>query len=357
MHEVAGARSSTFWAGLGAVRADAFRSVGGFDERFRRPSIEDIELGYRLVAAGRSLRLDVRFRGRHLKRWTLGSSIVTDIRARGIPWTQLIYRSRALPNDLNTSAALRLSVVLTVMLAASLAFAAVKPWAVAVATVLLATLIGLNFPYYRWFARTRGLLFALRVIPMHLLHHLCNGMSFVAGTTARGRAIRSLSRGTSGESPRRTPCQCGRHRLDPGVTAPVLLTVRHRSRSLDVGRSQQLCSWPCSSALAVADGAMSGRATCPAISWTDVPYDFRLGHRVDVRRCDDLRGAPFPHSSASLDIIRHCWRSASCRSTRFGCPFAARMAIIAFFVLSVVLLTRLSIVSDEEQPGGPACSS
>ena len=182
VHEVGGTRSSTFWAGLGAVRADAFRSVGGFDERFRRPSIEDIELGYRLVAARRSLRLDVRFRGRHLKRWTLVSSIVTDIRARGIPWTQLIYRSRALPNDLNTSVPLRLSVVLTVMLAASLAFAAVKPWALAVATVLLAILIGLNFPYYRWFARTRGSLFALRVIPMHLLHHLCNGISFVAGT-------------------------------------------------------------------------------------------------------------------------------------------------------------------------------
>ena len=72
VHEVGDTHASTFWAGLGAVRADAFRSVGGFDERFRRPSIEDIELGYRLVAAGYSLRLDVRFRGRHLKRWTLG---------------------------------------------------------------------------------------------------------------------------------------------------------------------------------------------------------------------------------------------------------------------------------------------
>ncbi len=182
VHEVGNPRASTFWAGLGVLRADAFRSVGGFDERFRRPSIEDIELGYRLIAAGYSLRLDVRFRGRHLKRWTLWNCIATDIRARGIPWTQLIHRSRALSNDLNTSISLRLSVVVTALLAASTALAAVTPWAAGAAPVLLAALIGLNFPYYRWFARTRGVLFAVRVIPVHLIHHLCNGISFLAGT-------------------------------------------------------------------------------------------------------------------------------------------------------------------------------
>ena len=77
---------------------------------------------------------------------------------------------------------MRLSVVFTVALAASLALALLKPWAAVAAAVLLAALIGLNFPYYRWFARTRGLLFAVRVIPVHLVHHLCNGISFVAGT-------------------------------------------------------------------------------------------------------------------------------------------------------------------------------
>jgi glycosyltransferase involved in cell wall biosynthesis len=182
VHEVGHPHASTFWAGLGAIRADAFRSVGGFDERFRRPSIEDVELGYRLVAAGHALRLDVRFRGRHLKRWTLGSSVVTDIRARGIPWTQLIHRSRSLSNDLNTSLGLRLSVVFTAAMAASLVLAAVKPWAAVPAIVLFVVIVGLNFPYYRWFVRTRGWLFAVRVIPVHLLHHLCNGLSFAAGS-------------------------------------------------------------------------------------------------------------------------------------------------------------------------------
>ena len=182
VHEVGDTRASTFWAGLGALRTEAFRAVGGFDERFTRPSIEDIELGYRLVAAGYSLRLDATFRGRHLKRWTLARTIATDIRARGIPWTQLIHRSRALSNDLNTTIRLRLSVVFTVGLVASLALAAVERWAAIVAAFLLAAVIGLNISYYRWFAQKRGVLFALQAIPVHLVHHLCNGISFVAGT-------------------------------------------------------------------------------------------------------------------------------------------------------------------------------
>jgi hypothetical protein len=182
IHQTGNARASTFWAGIGAVRADAFRAVGGFDERFRRPSIEDIELGYRLVAAGYALRLDATFRGRHLKHWTLASGVVTDIVSRGVPWTQLIHRSGSLPNDLNASTGFRLSVVLSVAVAASLALAVVKPWAAVATVVLTAALVGLNIRYYGWFARMRGIFFAVRVIPVHFVHHLCNGVSFAAGT-------------------------------------------------------------------------------------------------------------------------------------------------------------------------------
>ncbi|HEX7023990.1 MAG TPA: glycosyltransferase family 2 protein, partial [Gemmatimonadales bacterium] len=41
--------AETFWGGLGGVRADLFRRLGGFDPgRYPRPQIEDIEFGYRL---------------------------------------------------------------------------------------------------------------------------------------------------------------------------------------------------------------------------------------------------------------------------------------------------------------------
>jgi GT2 family glycosyltransferase len=181
-HEVGNPDAATFWAGLGAVRTQAFRAVGGFDERFTRPSVEDIDLGYRLRRAGYRIRLDPRFRGKHLKRWTVSNSITIDIRARGIPWTQLIHRFGALANDLNTRIELRLSVVLACLLVLSSAALALTPLAAALAAALLVALVGLNLPYYRWFAQQRGLLFAVRVIPAHVLHHLCNAVSFVVGT-------------------------------------------------------------------------------------------------------------------------------------------------------------------------------
>lgn len=182
VHEVGNPEASTFWAGLGAVRADAFREVGGFDERFARPSVEDIELGYRLASAGYRLRLDPKFRGTHLKRWTLWNCVVTDVQARGVPWTQLIHRFKALSNDLNTSLALRASVAVSYLFVLALAGALWSPWMLIGAAAALAALVGLNAAYYRWFAQERGWLFAARVVPVHLLHHLCNGVSFLVGT-------------------------------------------------------------------------------------------------------------------------------------------------------------------------------
>src|SRR3954451_20411458 len=89
-HEGAGP-ASTFWAGLGAVRRDAFEEVGGFDaERYPHSSIEDVELGVRLSAAGHAIRLDPTIQGTHLKAWTLADLVRTDVRRRGVPWVALV---------------------------------------------------------------------------------------------------------------------------------------------------------------------------------------------------------------------------------------------------------------------------
>jgi cellulose synthase/poly-beta-1,6-N-acetylglucosamine synthase-like glycosyltransferase len=181
VHQQARGEARTFWAGLGAVRAAAFRAVGGFNEGIRRPSVEDIELGYRLVAAGHQIGVEPSARGCHLKRWTLWGSVVSDVRDRGIPWTQLILRHRALVDDLNTTGALRWSVVLSyVFLLASLA-AFRWPWAGLVALAALGSTFAFNLDYYRWFRRRQGWWFAARVFAAHVLHHLCNGVSFTAG--------------------------------------------------------------------------------------------------------------------------------------------------------------------------------
>ncbi len=171
----------TFWAGLGAVHADAFRGVGGYDERFRRPSVEDIDLGYRLTAAGRRIAIDPDLNGKHLKRWTLSSSIASDVRDRGVPWTQLMQRYGGLTTDLNLAWGLRLSVVCAyaVVLGAVASLADVRAWWMVAGAGLL--LVWLNLSYYGYFVRVRGVWFGVRVVGAHFLHHLSNGVSFVVG--------------------------------------------------------------------------------------------------------------------------------------------------------------------------------
>lgn len=183
VHSTTGNRALTFWAGLGAVRAAAFRAVGGYDERFDHPCIEDIEIGYRLTASGAIIAVDPQIRGTHLKRWTLWSSVRSDIVDRGIPWTQLMNRVGAnRQSDLNLTRTLRLSVVVSYLLAAAILTGVAWPRAWAGVPVALIALVALNGPYYAYFVRVRGRWFAARVVAAHVLHHLCNGLSFVAGT-------------------------------------------------------------------------------------------------------------------------------------------------------------------------------
>ena len=181
IHRRSRREARTFWAGLGGVRAHVFAAVGGFDERFTRPSVEDIDLGYRITQAGYRIALESAIQGQHLKRWTLASSVVTDIRDRGIPWTQLICRYGAMTNDLNISVRYRLCVVLAYLLVATTGAAVVEPIALAGAPAIAVALWQLDHEYYRFFVDRRGWLFALRWFPFHVLHHLCNGMSFIAG--------------------------------------------------------------------------------------------------------------------------------------------------------------------------------
>lgn len=121
VHQQGREEAATFWSGCGAIRRSVFLEVGGFDAgRYPRPSIEDIELGYRLRAGGYTIRLNKQIQVKHLKRWTLLSLIKADILYRGIPWTQLIMEQRTLPDDLNLGRAQRLCALLVCLTLLSL---------------------------------------------------------------------------------------------------------------------------------------------------------------------------------------------------------------------------------------------
>ncbi len=119
--------ASTFWAGMGAVRREVFFTAGGFSRSYDKPSIEDIELGMRIVAGGGRIRLEPRAQGTHLKHWTVRQLWRTDIRQRAIPWSRLIAERGGLSLDLNASADERISAILAHLVVLLLAAAVLFP--------------------------------------------------------------------------------------------------------------------------------------------------------------------------------------------------------------------------------------
>ncbi len=165
VHQHGRREACTFWSGCGAIRRDVFLKHAGFDETYRRPAIEDIELGYRLRSAGRSMILDKDLLVTHLKRWTFWGLLKTDILDRGVPWTELILRDRYMPNDLNLELSQRVSVALAFLLL-GLAVAAAIMWRGYFLLPVLGVLIFLLSAYWLEFAserRSKGVLAALAI--------------------------------------------------------------------------------------------------------------------------------------------------------------------------------------------------
>jgi hypothetical protein len=165
------------------MRRDLFIAFGGFDEqRYRRPAIEDIELGMWMKAEGHRIILDSRIEVKHLKVWTFWNLLKTDIFDRGIPWTRLMLRAGKLNDTLNVKPTQRLSVALVYLIILSAPLCVRWPvlWIAVIAAMAAVTILNLDF--YKYFAHHRGLWFMLRVLPMHWLYFVYCGFSAIAGT-------------------------------------------------------------------------------------------------------------------------------------------------------------------------------
>jgi GT2 family glycosyltransferase len=200
VHQTGNAEASTFWSGCGAIRRAAFEAVGGFDEKQRW--MEDIELGYRLRRAGHRILLDKALQCTHLKRWTLRSVIRTDIVHRAVPWARLLFEHKVV-NDLNIQVAQQVSVALVLMASLALLLAVFRLESLALSAAALLGVVVLNRDLYTFFYQQRGLRFALACVPLHLLHYLCSGLSYLYVWT-EFRLRRRWKRATVGGSgPRR----------------------------------------------------------------------------------------------------------------------------------------------------------
>jgi GT2 family glycosyltransferase len=192
IHQNSKQQASTFWAGCGAIKREVFLKHGGFDETYKRPSIEDIELGSRLRSEGGVIHLTKEIQVTHLKRWTFWSLLRTDILDRAIPWTLLILKDKTFPVDLNLKFSHQLSVV--ILYALLFIVGTMTVWgsfflwldlheAGIVIAFLVGILILLNRNLYLFFARRRSWQFAIRALPIHWLYYLYSGAAVAIALT------------------------------------------------------------------------------------------------------------------------------------------------------------------------------
>jgi glycosyltransferase involved in cell wall biosynthesis len=179
-HNRAKDEAHTFWSGCGAVRRAAFLNCGGFDvERYQYPSIEDIELGHRMIKAGGRIRLLRDVQCTHLKVWRFWNLIHTEIFRRAIPWSRLIVTSgEGIPNDLNVGVAEQTRAVLAGIL--FLAILAYLTGYISSSLVLFSGLVVLvaNRDIAVFFNRRGGFLFALCAVFFHQIYYLYFSSAF-----------------------------------------------------------------------------------------------------------------------------------------------------------------------------------
>jgi GT2 family glycosyltransferase len=184
VHQRSNEEAATFWAGCGVVRREAFLAASGFDESYRRPSIEDVELGYRLRAAGHRIRLVREAQATHLKAWDLVSWLSSDLRDRAIPWARLIRAGRGLPADLNFRTRDRAASALLGMGALAALLTPVAPQALLATALGVGASTALDLPLLAFLARRVSLPFGAVAALFQLLHRAAGLVGLAIGWLA-----------------------------------------------------------------------------------------------------------------------------------------------------------------------------
>ena len=181
VHQTAKGDISTFWGACGAINRTAFTAVGGFDERYDKPSIEDIELGYRLRDNAYNIQMSKTLQVTHLKRWSAGSLFISDFFRRAIPWSRLILSSGPMDDTLNIQRTERFKVSVLYLLLIQLLllpfFSSILYSALITASILAVA----DTRLLRFFREKHGLFFAGRALFWHWLYYGYSGFAFGLG--------------------------------------------------------------------------------------------------------------------------------------------------------------------------------
>jgi glycosyltransferase involved in cell wall biosynthesis len=185
-----------FASGCAAIRRGVLLGVGMYDEwRFATACLESVELGKRLVDAGHGVLLSRELEVTHLKRW----SVVSVCREA---WSRSALLARSLGYQ-HTRESAPTEVVFTLNRAVTPAFTVIcaiflcsaffaEPTRELAVTMAVTGVIALNFPILRFFARTRGLAFAIVAAPLHVLAQGFGGVALCTGRLMRDAVGDSL---------------------------------------------------------------------------------------------------------------------------------------------------------------------
>ncbi len=181
IHQQSQEEASTFWGACGVIKRDIFLKIGGFNEDYKLPSVEDIELGYRLKEAGYHISLCKDIQVKHLKKWGVISLLKAEIFQRAIPWTILLLKYDKIINDLNLSWTNRFSVILVYTL---LFFTLLSFWihlSYLIILIIGIILLVINRKVYHFFYQKKGLFFTLNTIFWHWFYYFYGGFGFAIG--------------------------------------------------------------------------------------------------------------------------------------------------------------------------------
>jgi GT2 family glycosyltransferase len=182
-------RCAQFAPGCGVVRRSVFLSAGMYDEwRFDTASMESVELGERLLGAGSGVLLSSELKVTHLKTWDL-KSVSREVwhRSRILARSLGYFRmSAAAPGEvvftLSRTLVPAVALLGTLMLAAAFV---PPPHSGAKGGLALAVLLLANLPVHRFYAKARGIGFAIASAPLHIVVQIVAAVALCTGWILR----------------------------------------------------------------------------------------------------------------------------------------------------------------------------
>jgi glycosyltransferase involved in cell wall biosynthesis len=178
-HQHSSRNASTFWTGMGLIRRDIFLNSGGFDiEKYRHPSIEDVELGMRIVSQGYRIRLVPEALSKHCKDWTILNVWHTDIFRRAYPWSKLLIDGVGGAVDLNLGRKEHVIAVLALAIITFALLSLMQPALLFIVGIFSALYIYLNNSFFALLFRVLSFPKMIGAMLMHFCYHIYSPATF-----------------------------------------------------------------------------------------------------------------------------------------------------------------------------------